>query len=538
MRSCSVPKYQQFESWRERCCQRVSQRGAFHPLPGDLRVVEFRILTQRTAYLCWALLIATVMPPRVHGDLTVVETEETQGQQITFRMTVTPAAEPVPALKHRLQLREIDLRQGNAAPFYYRALRAAPRAYQATREKFGEEYDQWYRTQLPLHELPLEKLHDAAGSWQAAVMQDLRIAAQRRHCDWEWNLQEMRGPDLIAFHLEEVNESREVARALMLQTRLALAEQRIDDALDLLRLNYRLGRDVAREPLLVCDLVGIAIATMGNREVVELIAQSGSPNLYWALTELPRPLIDIRESLRSEMSLGLRTFPFILDAETADHSPQEWSRLLAKALLEGQMLMDSSPRIPAEQMVLAQAGVTAMSLISYPAAKQRLVTSGMDPQQVARLPVGQIVAIDSLREYRKIADALEKWQYIPYRTLRSREVPDPLENHSPSDVLTHGYGYALAASLLPAITAARAAEQRLVWEIDGLRTLEAIRMHAAQTGELPASLAAIEMVPVPENPATGEPFDYQLQGDMAVLDQPFSDGFRGIAIRYQIRLAN
>ena len=42
------------------------------------------------------------------------------------------------------------------------------------------------------------------------------------------------------------------------------------------------------------------------------------------------------------------------------------------------------------------------------------------------------------------------------------------------------------------------------------RYIEAIRMHAARTGELPAALDQLSVVPAPANPFTGRPFDYRL----------------------------
>jgi hypothetical protein len=78
---------------------------------------------------------------------------------------------------------------------------------------------------------------------------------------------------------------------------------------------------------------------------------------------------------------------------------------------------------------------------------------------------------------------------------------------------------------------------RLGWQMNALQTVEAIRMHAAQTGALPASLDEIEIVPVPDNPVTEKPYEYRLEGDTAVLELPFSDGMRSAAWRFEIKLA-
>ena len=43
--------------------------------------------------------------------------------------------------------------------------------------------------------------------------------------------------------------------------------------------------------------------------VEELISQPGAPNLYWALTALPRPLVSMREALETEQRMGENMVP-------------------------------------------------------------------------------------------------------------------------------------------------------------------------------------------------------------------------------------
>ena len=47
------------------------------------------------------------------------------------------------------------------------------------------------------------------------------------------------------------------------------------------------------------------------------------------------------------------------------------------------------------------------------------------------------------------------------------------------------------------------------------RVVEAIRMHAAVNGKLPATLAEVSIVPVPNDPLTAQPFQYSLNGGTA-----------------------
>ena len=72
-------------------------------------------------------------------------------------------------------------------------------------------------------------------------------------------------------------------------------------------------------------------------------------------------------------------------------------------------------------------------------------------------------------------------------------------------------------TFLPAINAARSAQQRMQSQIAMLQTVEAIRLYGAENGgKLPASLANLP-VPAPVDPATGKPFLYEVSGDKAVL---------------------
>ena len=54
--------------------------------------------------------------------------------------------------------------------------------------------------------------------------------------------------------------------------------------------------------------------------------------------------------------------------------------------------------------------------------------------------------------------------------------------------------------------------------------MEAIRLYmASHDGQLPNSLGSITEVPIPDDPATGKPFDYKIDGQNAVLTLPVSD---------------
>jgi hypothetical protein len=188
------------------------------------------------------------------------------------------------------------------------------------------------------------------------------------------------------------------------------------------------------------------------------------------------------------------------------------------------------------------AGLTATfaGLIGYPHAKARLIAEGMDPQRVEKMSVGQVIAIYTERIYRHFADDWESVWQVPFA--QSEQIADKLERKLES---TRPLGTGedreilpMMTLLLPALQAARSAEVRLDRDTASLRAIEALRMYAAaHDGKLPRRLADIDHVPIPNNPATGKPFEYRLEGKTAILELPASDGLDSGNCRYEIQIA-
>jgi hypothetical protein len=81
--------------------------------------------------------------------------------------------------------------------------------------------------------------------------------------------------------------------------------------------------------------------------------------------------------------------------------------------------------------------------------------------------------------------------------------------------------FVLFVEYVAGIYPAMMAELRLERRIAALRVIEAIRLYAAaHDAALPESLGQITEVPVPEDPATGKPFEYHRDGSSATVSGP------------------
>jgi DNA-directed RNA polymerase specialized sigma24 family protein len=87
-----------------------------------------------------------------------------------------------------------------------------------------------------------------------------------------------------------------------------------------------------------------------------------------------------------------------------------------------------------------------------------------------------------------------------------------------------------------AISTARGQSRRAQREARRLQVIEAVRMHAAATGKLPATLEEITVVPVPLDPASGKPFRYVLDESAAVIDLAEETGIRREDVKLPVRI--
>jgi len=469
----------------------------------------------------------------VRGD--EPKTDE-QNVASTIEMSVAAAGEPRPALKYRLMPTISERKAGNAAPHYYRAIILQRQTTPEYRQEYVDKQVAW--TEGPDDKFPKQEV----AKWlvgQAAVIAELKKAAYKEECDWGFRYQDLRGPELYTILIPEIQACRDLARTLRLQARYEIVEGRYDDALETLRMGYQLAHDTAKSGLIVSGLVGVAITGVMNNELEHLIQRSGE-NYYWAIASLPQPVADIRSSLQLEMSAPFLVFPFLKDAETAVRSPEEWRQQIVRALTDLGDLGGPMQYRGWEGELAATALMTAL----YPAAKAELIAGGMAREKVEAMPVGQVVAVHTARATEATYHEIFKHTLLPYGEAMKRlpEVMKRLEKDTigPGVRMSGRIGLPVANLFLPAIGAVMQAEVRGTRNLAAYQAIEALRMHAAQHGTLPATLAEVSVVPVPLNPATGQAFPYQFDAasGKATLEVPATEQRlnRQEGRRYVIRL--
>ncbi len=204
-----------------------------------------------------------------------------------MRLVVSPAAAPVPALKYRLLPTLAEQTSGNGAFEYLQAVnRDLPRVDQ-------NKLNPWL--DLPPDRLPVKEVETSLDSFRR-TLKELEQASRREVCDWQLPIKR----DGFRTNLDDFQNMRIPARALSLKARLQIARGDLDGALSSMATLFKLSRDCNEGRLLITSLIGCVIASINVDTLQAFVQHPQAPNLYWALTDLPSPLIDCRKAFNVE----------------------------------------------------------------------------------------------------------------------------------------------------------------------------------------------------------------------------------------------
>jgi hypothetical protein len=390
---------------------------------------------------------------------------------------------------------------GNAALEYSQAVnRDMPRFDQHKLNRWSSWLD------LPPDRLPVKELEAELTSYERAL-RDLERASHREVCDWQLPISR----DGFNTNLDDFQNLRIPVRMLALKARLQISRGDLDGALSSIATTFKVSHDCNQGRLFITSLIACAIAGINSETVQAFVQQPQAPNLYWALTDLPSPLIECRETFNVEAMAIDYEFPQLavfrsrrLGAEEARHHSDE---LLARLFRDTRFFSEGGAKTQEEARAKFASAARAAN------DKQALLDSGWSKADVAAMAPEQVAWLISDRHWRICRDDLVKWAGVPAPqalagTQRSQERFKEFLSAETNPLADFEFmKFMPTTGLLGAV----ARRDRV---IAFLRVIEALRMHAAtHAGKLPSTLEAIEAVPIPVDGLSGKPFVYRLNAD-------------------------
>jgi hypothetical protein len=429
-------------------------------------------------------------------------------------LAASASARPGGALQYRLLPGPLERKPGNAAQLWGLAALAA----RAGRGIADEEYRWADASAVPLKKLPLADVKRFLARY-AGALRRAREAARREYCDWglpPLTFQSL--PDQLP--LDSIQSYREVALLLSVQCRLEMAEGHFDQALDTLQTGMTLARHLGDSDLLLQDLVAIAIAHVMLSRVEEWVQIPNSPNLYWPLTALPRPFLDVRRSMEYELNTVYRSYPQLQTLRKKTLSAREVDDVVEQLI---KLLSESAGGQGPKNLPWAEKiGAAVLAAKLYPDARKRLLARGRTAREIEAMPMMQAVVIDLMDEHDRLRDDIVKWLGLP-----PWQAGPGLERVEKEVKAAGKAGNVIVGLLMPAFLKVYGARVRLDRHVAGLRGAEALRLYAAaHGGKAPAKWADLTDVPLPVDPVTGKGFDafYQVKDGVAILEVPAPPG--------------
>jgi len=410
----------------------------------------------------------------------------------TVKLAVQPMAAPKPVLKYVLLPEISELSPGNAAQWYLRCFAEQRNFF------FGKEATDQRKQLLtmPLSELPVLKNSGYGGN----ALKQADWAARLNTVDWQV-IQRLQ-TDGLDLSQPELGPLYILATALQVRFRIEIAEKHFDDAIKTAKTMFGFANHLSENPTEQAHKLALSVAELCLDTCEEFIQQPGSPNLYWALTDLRCPLVDLRKGFQGSGSLIAAELKPIRDDTCM--TDEQIEKVVAR--LSGLLGFAREQAGHAPRSFRAALNARIKDSEKLQATRKRLLDAGVAEGLLPVFPPLQVILVDAKNDYESKRDDRVKLLSLPHWQIEAL-----------SDSERGGAGDGLLSDFLPGVLKLRQSQGRFEQRVALLRQVEALRLYAAaHEGKWPDKLAEIA-VPLPVDPFTGKAFSYELSNGSALL---------------------
>jgi hypothetical protein len=213
-------------------------------------------------------------------------------------LTIHPVKTTYTAKKIRLLPTSEEQTDTDAVPLYQKAIQSLPDNFPQ------QQFSEWRK--LPPDQLPAEQVESEIKKLQPTLDLVSR-AARSKNCNWPFIKPEQAQQQLM----NDLSKYRQICSVLNVQAKLQIAQGQFDSAIKTITTGLTMAQHLGDAPTLIQGMVGISIAKL-NLDMIEQLIQSDNPqSLYWALEDLPQPLVDMNKAIKIETD-NLKNYNILL----------------------------------------------------------------------------------------------------------------------------------------------------------------------------------------------------------------------------------
>jgi hypothetical protein len=204
-------------------------------------------------------------------------------------LTIQPTEVNDTDKQYRLLPTEDELTDTDAVPLYQEAIRTLPDRSQL------RQFSEW--RSMPVELLPVKQVEAELQKYKTNL--DLVARAARcKQCNWP-----ARTPGQATnADMEEIGQYRQLAFMLEVQSRIQASQGNYSESVNTLKTLIAMSRHQGYSPILTQGLSGVAMATLALRQIDNTAQDTNAPNLYYALENLPVPLVDLSQTIDLEIA--------------------------------------------------------------------------------------------------------------------------------------------------------------------------------------------------------------------------------------------
>ena len=189
----------------------------------------------------------------------------------------------------------------DAVPLYQKAIQSLPDNFPQ------QQFSEWRK--LPPDQLPVEQVEVEIKKLQPTLDLVSR-AARSKSCNWPFIKPEQAQQQLM----KDLSKYRQICSVLNVQANLQIAQGQFDSAIKTITTGLTMAQHMGDAPTLIQGMVGISIASLNLNMIEQFIQSEKGPSIYYALENLPQPLVDINKAIKIETD-NLKNYNILLRSQ-------------------------------------------------------------------------------------------------------------------------------------------------------------------------------------------------------------------------------